>query len=157
MLFGSGFRAAATAMGGAALEDAAKDEAAIMRYNASVTRAASQRKYEGAQTQKRLLVSRSRAVAGNSGLGVVDDPGYELMESRLTAEGELLAQSILWAGENQAIGQEYAAEVRENQGEAAKTAGFLTAAGDLVNAFGTYASDFGAPDRDQVSNNRRFG
>ena len=152
MMVSAGLSALSSIYGGKAAKASADAEARVMRFNANTTRIAANRAFHEKQRDKRLIVSRARVAGGASGAGVYGDPGYEEQEALLTAEGELQARSILWAGENQAVGQEYAADVRKAEGIAARTAGFLTAGGTLMTAYGIHKADFSDADELQKIN-----
>lgn len=139
---GSALQAGGTLVAADARSDALKGEASQLGYLAGQDRASSQRSAYEERRNARLLQSRALAVAGASGGGVSDPTVVNLM-ARLSGEGEYRALTALYEGEEQARQREAEAKARRKEAKSTKTAGYLSAAGSVLQGASTLYTRFG--------------
>ena len=92
-------------------------DARELRKRANARRAAGHREAEEEQRNAELAYSRALAIAAASG-GGVSDPGVVKIFADLQAEGDFRVLSRLYAGEDEAQGIEYRADVAQREGRA---------------------------------------
>ena len=117
-------------------------------------RAAASREVSEEARNRDFMYSRALAVAAASGTGT-SGQGMVTLFGDLNAEGEYRILSRLWAGENEAEGLLYRAEIARNEGKAARSAGYINAVTSAVSGYvgmGGYS-----PPPKQFSPSKKFG
>jgi len=104
------------------------EEAARRRLGAAHMEAAEE------ERNKKFIYSRALAVSAASGAGT-SDPGMVALFGDLNAEGEYRILSRLYAGEDEAEGLRYRAEIARREGEAARKGAAVTG---IVSAISDY-------------------
>lgn len=147
---GGALSAAGTLMGGNAAAAAGKSQqqagyfkAAQEEQAAQESRAAAQRVALDKGRQSRLLQSTLQARAAASG-GGADDPGIINLAEGIAGRGEYESLLEMYKGENrgrgledQAIGSRLTADAAKAEGDAKKSASFLSAAGTIIGSGGS--------------------
>ncbi len=119
--------------GGQAKE--AKDREAVGLEDAANRRlGAAHREAAEEERNKEFIYSRALAVSAASG-GGTSDPGMVALFGDLNAEGEYRIPARLYAGEDEAEGLRYRAEVARREGKAALEAGAVEGATSAVSAY----------------------
>ena len=136
------FAVVGTVAEGAAEKRAATSEAFQLRQRAGTVRAQSQRAANEERRQGQLIESRARAIAGASGAGV-DDVGMREIYGDINATGEYNALVALWNGDEEAIGLEYGATNREQEGKAAFESSLISAAGTAFSGVESMRGKYG--------------
>lgn len=142
MIAGKGVEVAGTILGARSEAKALKSEARQLDAKAGLERASSQREALEERRQGRLAQSRTLALAAASGGGASDPTVVNLMAD-LAGEGEYRALTALYNGEEEARGLEAQATARRKEAKAVKTAGYLKAAGTILNAGSSMADRYG--------------
>jgi len=104
------------------------EEAANRRLGAAHREAAEE------ERNKDFIYSRALAVSAFSGAGT-SDPGMVALFGDLNAEGEYRILARLYAGEDEAEGLRFRAEVARREGEAALEAGAVEGVTSAVSAY----------------------
>lgn len=97
-----------------------------------------QREAAEEERNKDFIYSRALAVSAASG-GGTSDPGMVALFGDLNAEGEYRILSRLYAGENEAEGLEFRAELARREGEAAEGASYFDAVSSGISAYAGFA------------------
>ncbi|KKK90041.1 hypothetical protein LCGC14_2727060 [marine sediment metagenome] len=113
-------------------------DARELRKRASARRAAGHREAEEEQRNAELAYSRALAIAAASG-GGVSDPGVVKIFADLQAEGDFRVLSRLYAGEDEAQGIEYRADVAQREGRARRKLSRYGALSEAVSFADRYA------------------
>lgn len=119
-----------------------KSEATQLDALAGTDRASAQRTGSEQKRQARLLQSRALAVAAASG-GGASDPTVINILSRLEGEGEYRSLVALYEGEEVARSKEAQASARRKEAKNVKRAGYLSAAGKVLEGGATMFTRFG--------------
>ena len=114
------------------LEAKGLHEAANRRLGAAHREAAEE------ERNKDFVYSRALAVSAFSG-GGTSDPGMVALFGDLNAEGEYRILSRLYAGEDEAEGLKFRAEIAKREGEAAETASYFDAVSSGISAYSGFA------------------
>lgn len=117
-------------MDGSYENERAKIISSQMRDQASNVRGASQRDAAEIRRQKRLALSRARAMAASQG-GDTSDVGVQDAMADIERTGEYRALSALYNGGEQAAQLRNQAKAIEGQGKAARTRGFIRGASTI--------------------------
>lgn len=133
---------AVSAMGqiaqGREADRAAQFEAEQLEKNAKAARATASREAKEEHRQKRLAMSRARAIGAASG----SDRDFDL-EGDIEAEGQYRALSAIFEGEEAAKGRITQAKARRYDGKVAKRAGFMSAGGSLLGTGASLLEKYG--------------
>ena len=142
MAAGTAVSAGGTILGAKSEAKALRSEARQLDAKAGLERASSQRAAIEERRQAGLASSRTLALAAASGAGA-SDPTVINMMADLAGEGEYRALTALYQGEEEARGLESQAAMRRKEAKATKTAGYLKAAGTILNAGSSMYDRFG--------------
>lgn len=138
---------------GRAANAMAKFEARQLEQQAGQVRAAGQRDAEERVREARLAQSRALAVAGASG-GSVSDPNVLRVLSGIAAEGQRGFQTEMYNAGTQAENLRAQAVATRASGKAARNAGYIGAASNVLQGAGQAANVyFGAQKQPQMSFN----
>lgn len=145
-----GLQAAGTLMGGNAAADAGESARKAQYFRATQedmaaqeSRAAAQREALDKGRQTTLVLSKLQANAAGSG-GGASDPGILTLAGDIAGRGEYESLLDMFKGENrargledQAIGSRLTSDAAKAEGEAKKSASYLSAAGTLIGSAGS--------------------
>jgi hypothetical protein len=141
-IVGTGVSAAGTILTGAQSRAASKMEAREMERLAKEERAAASRKANEKRRQMNLLLSRSQAVAADSGSGATD-PTVLATEGGIAQEGEYQANVETYLGETRGRGYEGKAAITRQAGNDAFTSGLIGAGGTILSGVSSYYDRYG--------------
>ena len=113
-------------------------EAQGLHEAAQRRRAVAQREAAEEERNKDFVYSRALAVSAASGTGTAD-AGVVALLGDLNAEGEYRILSRLYAGEDEAEGLDYRAEIARREGKAAETAGYINGVTSAVSSYAAFS------------------
>lgn len=155
----SGYTAAVMAVVGAvSAVSQAQQQKSAAKYNEKVANQQAQSARDAAAANATAQRRRSaktigsmQAQYGASGVTSEGSPLDILEQSARDAEMDY--QNILYGGELSALGHQNTAALEKSRGKNAMTSGYLSAAGSLFSAAGSYAGASGAPESSGFVNN----
>ena len=136
---GSIIGAVGTIMTGQAQAAAMEYQAKQLEVKATEERAAAQREAIEQGTETEYIISRQRAVAGASGLGVLDDTVLKLASDTAGA-GRYRQLMTQYGGKSRQSGLLAQAEAARMSGRAALTGSYFAAAGHAIGGLSTLMS-----------------
>lgn len=110
----------------------AQQQAAALRNQANADEAAAQRTAQNTRRQTDYVMSRARAIAASSGAGA-SDPTVVNVEGEIAGQGEYNALTSLYEGSTAGGNARSQATAVYNEGQAAKSAGYLRGATTLLS------------------------
>lgn len=129
---GTAISAAGTIASGIQQNKMAKFEASQMERQARAETAQGSRVGAEESRQRRLALSRARAVGAAPGAGRA-----ARIEGEIEKEGRYRELTAVWEGGERAAGRMAQASARRAEGKAARMAGFVRGAGTLASGFGS--------------------
>lgn len=139
---GSAMQAGGTILGADARSDELRSQAGQLDQMAVQDRASSQRTAGEQKRQARLLQSTALARAAASG-GGASDPTVMNILANLSGEAEFRALTALYEGEESARSKEMQAQAKRKEAKNAKRAGYVAAAGQILQSGATMYERFG--------------
>lgn len=141
-MLGTGLSAGGTILTGVQARAASRAQAREYERIAGEERAAAGQRAAEKRRRMNLLLSRSQAVAADSGAGATD-PTVLVNEGNIFQEGEYQAAGEKYIGESRARGLETRADVSRTEGDVALGSSILGGAGTILSGVSSYYDKYG--------------